>query len=679
LVNQADKEFGRLLGTASMPTGESEVICASSLVGTNQISVERKALKEDIDTIVRQAAALQRGGNLSQAVRLYEQVLERQPLNAQILHVAGVACTQLGDFARAVLFLRRALQADPTSDIANSLGLALFPSGQEEEAIACFERALALNPSNAKAANNLGNACLRKRDFECARRAFEAAVRIKFDYIEARSNLGHCLVISGDAEGAIEEFERTLRLSPNYRHAIEGLISAYRVLERYEDIVELRRKLLATEPRNPTLLLEFGISLQEIDRYPEAIDQFRKALEIDPNFAPAHAHIGSAFMEQGLFEQARKSLSSACRLEPDSCSYRLALIGLAKVTREDGTVDWLMKMMQRVSRLPPGEQVLLHFACGKAYADLDNDEKSFEHYLEANRLNRVQAQYDEKRTLANLDRAAQLFSPDVVRAADSAGNRSALPVFILGMPRSGSTLVEQILSGHPNVAAAGELAAFRDSVQRMAVKKGREYPDFLPSLVRDDVSTLGDLYMDRLNRVLSTRLLAGSRSEVLRVTDKMPANFLYLGLIHLALPNARFIHTRRDPIETCLSCFRIHFDTLRYTSDLGELGRYYRRYEALMSAWRSALPPGLILDVDYEHVVENLEREARRIVEHCGLAWNDDCLAFDRVDRPVKTASIAQVRQPLYKTSVKRWRPSEAVLRPLYEGLGLRTIEDNRA
>jgi tetratricopeptide (TPR) repeat protein len=623
------------------------------------------------NAVVSQAAALQRAGKLREALRLYEQVLVQEPQNASALHLAGNVCTQLRDYVTAVRHLRRAVQLAPqSSDAVNNLGLALFPLGSREEAIACFERAIELNPGNARAANNLGNARFQARDLDRARAAFETAIRLTPDYVEARSNLGHCLVVSGEAERAIEEFERALRLRPNYRHAIEGLASAYRVLERFEDIVELRKTLLASDPRNPEALVEYGASLQEIDRYSEAIVCFQKALEIDPNFAAAHAHIGMARLEQGGLEEARASLGKACQLEPDSCRYRNALAGLAKVTPADGTVEWLTRMLPRVSQLVPAEQVFLHFACGKVFADLGEHQRSFEHYLEANRLNRAQTQYDEKRTLAILDRAAELFSAHIVDVPDRAGNPSAAPVFILGMPRSGSTLVEQILSGHPNVVAAGELTAFRDLVQSLAARKRQPYPDFLSMLEHDDLQALGNAYIDRLNRTLKTRSSMSGTSEILRVTDKMPANFLYLGLIHLALPNAKFIHTRRDPVETCLSCFRVHFDTLRYTSDLGELGRYYRRYDVLMSAWRSVLSPGLILDVDYENVVQNLEGEARRIVAHCGLPWDDACLAFDRVDRPVKTASIAQVRRPIYKTSLKTWRPGDDVLRPLLDGIG---------
>jgi tetratricopeptide (TPR) repeat protein len=625
---------------------------------------------QDKNEILKRAIEQHRAGRLHRALMLYDAVIALDPENEQALQLAGVASTKAQEYERAIEYLQRSAELSPHSaEVLNSLGMALYPAGRHEEAIASFERALSLNPGNAKVANNLGNAHFNRENIEAARSAFETALRIKPDYVEARSNLGHCLVIDGKPEKAVRQFELVLSQHPTYQHAIEGLLSALKALERYEDIVTQRRSLLALEPQGPSRWVELGKSLQAIDRHAEAVDCFRKALEIDPRFAAAHARIGWARMEEGNLKEARDSFAKACKLSPRSCVFRDLLVRVTKVQPGDGTLQALEAMLATEDKLPSTERVHLHFALGKALADVGHDESSFEHYIAANRIERSESRYDEGGILARMDRTGELFSPAVLRASDGGGNRSKWPVFILGMPRTGSTLVEQILAAHPKVVAAGELAAFRDIIQAFGAKRTSQFPEWLQRLTPQDANELGNEYIDRLTRIVLTRNPTTDFSRIERITDKMPGNFLFLGLIHLALPNARFIHTKRDPVETCLSCFRVQFESLNYTNDLAELGRYYRHYAALMEKWKAALPAGLILDVQYEALIDNLEGVARQVIAHCGLEWDDACLAFDRADRPVRTASVAQVRQPIYDTSVRKWRPSDAVLRPLLEGL----------
>lgn len=628
-------------------------------------------MRQDKNGTLKRAIEQHRAGRLHRALKLYDEAIELEPTNVQALQLAGVASTKLKEYERAVEYLRRSADLNPRSaEILNNLGMALYPAGRHEEAIAAFERALSLDPTNAKAANNLGNAHFNLQNLDAARFAFETALQIKPDYVEARSNLGHCLVIAGKPEEAERHFQSILNQHPTYQHAIEGLVSALKVLERYEDIVVQRRGLLALNQQDPARWVDLGVSLQAIDRHQEAIECFRKALEIDPGYAGAHARIGWARMEEGKLEEARASFATACELSPRSCVFRNLFVRVTRVKPGDDTLGMLKSMLSIESTLPASERVHLHFALGKSLADIGNEEGSFEHYREANRLERSQTSYDENDILQRMDRTAEVFSPSVLRACRGGGNQSKWPVFILGMPRTGSTLVEQILAAHPKVVAAGELAAVRDIIQAFGAKRESQFPEWFQWLEPNDASALGNEYIDRLTRIVQTRSPTSDLSRIERITDKMPGNFLFLGLIHLALPNARFIHTKRDPVETCLSCFRVQFESLRYTNDLGELGRYYRHYATLMEKWKAALPADLILDVQYEALIDDFERVARQIISHCGLEWDDACLAFDRVDRPVRTASVAQVRQPIYETSLRKWRPGDDLLRPLVEGLG---------
>jgi hypothetical protein len=284
--------------------------------------------------------------------------------------------------------------------------------------------------------------------------------------------------------------------------------------------------------------------------------------------------------------------------------------------------------------------------------------------------------YDEDSVLSLFDRIEAVFTAELIAAKSGVGDPSPLPVFVLGMPRSGTTLVEQIIASHPAVHGAGELHSFNDVLLAVRTADGKPlpYPEFVPALQPEAINSIGARYLALLRQLAAAASTgrAGNGEAFERVTDKMPSNYYFAGLIHLALPNATIIHTVRDPVDTCISCFSKLFSAEQnHTYDLGELGRYYKRYERLMAHWHRVLPAGRILDVRYEDVVDDLEGQARRILFHCGLPWDDRCLSFHETDRPVRTASASQVRLPIYKSAVGRGRVYEAHIEPLLDALGL--------
>jgi tetratricopeptide (TPR) repeat protein len=309
--------------------------------------------------------------------------------------------------------------------------------------------------------------------------------------------------------------------------------------------------------------------------------------------------------------------------------------------------------------MTPDDQLHLRFALAKAYEDAGDQEAAFAQLLEANRLKRGLMDYDER---AMEDLFARIKATFTEERMNSRGARIAPaegPIFIVGMMRSGSTLVEQILASHPQVFGAGELTLFK---QAMSAVIGRDaYPTKAADLSTEALRQLGLVYRESLQK---------EAPAVRRITDKFLHNFLYCGLIALALPDARILHTRRDPVDTCLSCFsKLFVGEHPYSYDLAELGRYYRAYDGLMAHWRQVLPAGMMLEVDYERVVDDLEGQARLILDFCGLPWDDAVLSFHQTARPVRTASALQVRQPIYKSAVGRWRPEEALLKPLLDAL----------
>ncbi len=297
--------------------------------------------------------------------------------------------------------------------------------------------------------------------------------------------------------------------------------------------------------------------------------------------------------------------------------------------------------------LAPDDRIQLHFALGKTYEDLGRYDEGFRHFQIANMEKRQFVAYDETRTLASMEMIRSTCTAAWMQEHAGAGERSSVPVFIVGMPRSGTTLVEQVLAAHPSVMAAGELALFEDIVERMRIESW---------------ANIGRAYIESVTK------LAPSAA---RITDKTLSNVQCLGAIHLALPHARIVHVKRDPVDTCFSCYAQLFKNGQaFSYDLGELGRYYRAYDELMRHWRSLLPPGVMLEVRYEELIGDFERQARSIVKHCGLEWHDDCFAFYNAGRPVRTASAVQVRRPVYATSVGRGASYRAWLGPLLEALG---------
>jgi tetratricopeptide (TPR) repeat protein len=366
----------------------------------------------------------------------------------------------------------------------------------------------------------------------------------------------------------------------------------------------------------------------------------------------------------GRFEEATRAIEAAIAITPRARFYYNLTLSKRLSTKDDHLAA-MEDLARNVSALDEEEQVFLRFALGKALKDVGDHENSFAHLLAGNAIKRKQVAYDGEATDKLFDRTKSTFTRDLMRRSGGAGCSSETPIFILGMPRSGTTLVEQILASHPKVFGAGE----RDDFSAVVAGLGGDqrstalFPEFIPSLPLDAFRRIGADYVDRLRGLAPT---AG------KITDKMPENFRFVGLIHLALPKARIIHLQRDPVDTCLSCFAtLFYEPLDYTYDLKELGRYYRAYQRLMDHWREILPPGVMLDVRYEDIVDDIEGQARRMIAHCGLEWDARCLDFHRANRPVRTASMGQARQPLYKTSVGRWRAYEGQLGPLLDELNL--------
>lgn len=307
------------------------------------------------------------------------------------------------------------------------------------------------------------------------------------------------------------------------------------------------------------------------------------------------------------------------------------------------------------------KQISLHYALGKAYDDLGEFKKAFPHFSEGSRLKREGLEFSSEAESHNIDKLIEWFTVDRFKQLQGAGLNDRTPIFILGMPRSGTTLTEQIIASHPLVHGAGELKNLLALVQSKVNEDGLGFPSNLKGLSKEDIHEWAEKYLT---------LLRQHSSDALRITDKMPANYLALGFIPLMFPNAKIIHVKRNPIDTCISCFTRLFNRHQdATYDLKELGAHYRNYVRLMDHWKIMLPADCFLEVEYEDIVCDIKNQAQRLIEWIGLDWDEACLDFYKNKRSIRTASLTQVRQPIYSSSVGRWRHYEEFLAPLLQEL----------
>jgi tetratricopeptide (TPR) repeat protein len=456
---------------------------------------------------------------------------------------------------------------------------------------------------------------------------YRAALQIRPDYAEAHANLGNVLQSQEKLDEAVAHYQQALALKPDYPKAYNNL----------------------------------GNALRSQGRSDEAATAYRQALALKPNYSEGYNNLANLLRDLANVEEARVAAEKAVELSPANLAFHYGLAISKRFVPGDRQLEALEAIASDETSLSTDDRIYLHFALAKGYDDVGDYERSFARLLQANSLKRQQIVYDESIVYGLFARLQQVFTAALIRDKRGLGDPSSVPIFIIGMPRSGTTLIEQILASHPKVFGAGELMNLANAVVRLSRKA--PFPGAISTMAGEELRELGAHYVAEIRQLAP---------EADRIIDKMPANFRLAGLIHLALPNARIIHVRRDPLDTCLSCFsKLFGNDQPFSYDLGELGRYYRGYEMLMEHWRRVLPPGVMLEVQYEQLVADLEGEGRRIVGHCGLEWDAACLSFHDTERQVRTASAVQVRQPIYRSSIGRWRAYEQHLAPLIEALGV--------
>lgn len=561
------------------------------------------------------------------------------PADAAAHFNRGNELARRSQFAEAAACYRRALALQPDFAQAHlDLGRVLVRLGREAEAKESCRRALALAPDWAEAHNSLGNAQLKAADHEAAIMSYREAVRLEPDFAEAHANLGNALRTVGQLDEAVSAYQRALQIEPGFLAAAIELATALRLQGRTAECEACCRRVLERDPNSVATLTVLAELRADTGRATDAEELFKRAIAIDPGAAQSWA----------------------------------SLARLRRMTLADA--PWQQAVQQLIEHgPPPRDEMLLRYSLGKYFDDIREFDAAFEHYRRANEL--------AKQIGPRHDRAALTRGIDLIIASHDrawlerhrvTANGSQRPLLIVGMPRSGTTLVEQILASHPAVHGAGELN-FWSAELAAAISIASGLIEHGPAVA--GASPLQPARTPLLQPTQASLAALGARYEELlrqlapqagRVIDKFPTNFLSLGMIHAALPGARIIHMRRDPLDTCLS---IYFQQLEaantYANDLEDLAHYYAEYRRLMRHWRDVLPAATVLEVPYEGLVEDLAGWTRRMLDWSGLPWDARCLEFHRTARSVVTASKQQVRQAIHAGSVGRWRHYEKFIAPL--------------
>ena len=601
-------------------------------------------------------------GRLAEAEAAFEAALRLAPGRPSVLANLSIVNTRMGRLELALPLAEAAVTAEAANPLfLMQLGAVQLGLGKPQDALQSFDAAIAADPSIAEIHNARGNALKDLRRIEDALASYETAIDLKPDTVEAHGNRGNALKQLGRDEDALASYRKAISLRPSHAETHNNLGNLLKKLRRYEEALACYDTAIGLRPGYPDAMSNRAHVLRELGRIDEAVAGYRKAIVLKPNLPEAWLGLGRIDSETGRFVQAIENYGKARHLNPDLAE---ALCGIAENKRfaED---DPLLPEFERLlasDSLADEDRARLHHAYAKVSNDIGRYDDAMEQFAAGKRL--LTSSFDAGAVTRRYDALMTLFDRSFFAARSGLGLPGVRPVFVIGMPRSGTTLTEQILASHHRVEGLGECP----DLPRIASELGGG--DFDPARFAAAVTALGGHDV----RELAERYCQAheaARGEALRIVDKQPHNFEWLGLIALMFPNACIIQCTRDPLDNCVSMYMQKFsDAHGYNRDLATLGRYYRDYERLMQHWRQVLPLP-IHTCAYEDIVAQLEPSARALISFVGLEWDPACLDFHLQDRRVDTPSRWQVRQPLYDRSVGRWRRYEQHLGPLKLALGL--------
>jgi tetratricopeptide (TPR) repeat protein len=575
----------------------------------------------------------------------------------------------MGQAAAAQQLFRYVVDLEPRHAAAlHALAILTLQAGNWDEAIALLRRATEAEPAHAPYWNDLSVACSQAGDFAAAIAAGEEAVRLQPDNAQAYSNLGYALLFHGEPASAVERLKEAVRLKPDFALAYGNLGTALKQLGKRPEAAEALVQAVRLDPQAADAANLAGMLFQELNNLPRAIEYYRHALRVRPGHADASNNLATALKEQGALDEAVAQYRETLRIQPE---HPFAYYNLSQFVAE-GRLQFSGEDFARLRSVLANEQKqnlersVIGFALAGVLDAQGEYEEAFRHYQQANELRRSWLRanrqgFDPERHHQFVSDIIATFDRTYFERVQGWGTESEMPIFIVGMPRSGTTLISHILASHPSVFGAGELGAFpqlmADRAGTTIISSDLPFPE--PFADATEAHAAAAQYLERL-----TAVARGAP----RVATKTLENFVYLGLLVTLYPRTRIVYCRRDPRDVCLSCYFQNFQGMDYTWSLEDIGAYSRQYERLMAHWHDVLPLP-IFELCYEDLIARQEEITRKLLAHCGLDWDERCLTFYNTRRNVQTASTIQVRKPLSAKSIGRWEHYRAHLGPLLKAL----------
>ena len=636
-------------------------------------------MKLKTQRIFDRAEKLAKKGKAQEAQNLFEEILKNEPQNyrakTELAKLQNLKTQESpprdkiqsiinifneGQIDKAIDEIDTLSNAFPSSPLLLNISGAFYKTkGNLEIAIKKFKEAIILKSNYAEAHYNLGVSLGEIGKIEEAIRYYKNALNIKKEYPDAHNNLGNIYLDLGQYELSIEHFEWAVAYKADFAEAFNNLGIAHRVIGRLDEAAKNIDKALSINPNFVSAANCRGLLYQDTNQHEDAIKFYKKALQLDSNFVDAINNIGLVYREKNQIKNAIKSFEKAIKLNPNFANAYYNLIhGIKEYRATDKQIKTINSLLSN-QNLPIDDRIVLNFTLAKVNEDLGNKQNFFNYLNEGNKLRREKLKYslgksqDQKlfKEIKNIFNSKATLK---VRNIDE--DNSVRPIFILGMPRSGTSLVEQIISSHPEVYGAGELNAIGRLCVPLVLKHAESN-----NHSEDVIQSIRSKYLDLLNRF-------GVKEQV--ITDKAPLNFRFIGHILSAFPEAKVIHLKRDPVAICWSIYKSNWSGLgnSFSYNMDDLVNYYGLYENLMEFWHQKFP-GKIYDLNYEKLTTNQESESKKLIKYCGLTWDKKCLEFHKNTRAVKTASSLQVRQKMYQGSSESWKQYKSDLKPLIDGL----------
>ena len=649
--------------------------------------MKKENIQVSIPEAYQNAVSLMEDGNFSLAEQQLAEILKEEPNDPNFLRLSGVSSIEQGNPQAALIPLSRVIKIAP--DFAKAyedIATAYFLMGDLEQSEKYLKKSLELDPKVFTAWKSLGDILFDQGKKEEANKAYKEALKTDSRYeemtkamaliskgqsVEAESiyrgilakdpknvDALRLLALLASRNGAIDQAISMLlkctELAPDYAMAWDNLGKMYRQKEDYIKSIKCLQKATELRPEWPQGWAGLGTVYTRASLHEEGIQAYLKSISLKDNQPRVHLSLGHVYKTIGLQEESIKSYKKTIELDPQNGEAYWSLANLKTYRFTNKEVSEMLEQLKNKD-LPDREKVHFQFSLGKSYEDEKKFKRSFDFYLRGNNLNRGRNTYDPKAIEAMVEREIRFFNNEFFKKRETWGAPNNDPIFIVGLPRSGSTLIEQILASHSDVEGTMELPNMLNIARKLGntSREGSNYPEILDSISKSESIELGEQYIKETQRL---------RSKSPYFIDKMPNNFSHVGLINLILPNSKIIDARRNPMDTCFSCFKQLFARGQaFTYDLQEIGRYYLSYIRLMDHWQKVVPDKVYL-VEYEKMIANQEEETKKLLKFCDLSFQENCLKFYENKRAVKTASSEQVRQPIYKRGINYWKNFEESL-----------------